>query len=286
MKQMNRLGALSFRLTEERAVRLRQYYSLITAVSFLDTYEIVEQVSDSLWSPTGLMAPIFDFVNQVWGREMLFQLQPYSVALVVLALLVAAVGYRPRLAFAVAAVFSLFCFSLTVAARGVRHPEAPMIVSLFLASLAPWSSPKDRFVDLWTIHLQRALFVFVFAASGLQKIWLSGAGWLEGDALKHHLLWAQLAYAHMEPSALQLGLNQTLASLPDLVIKVLGIGVVGAELLLPFFLYVKRVRAAALLLLLLMVVLFRFALFVPFNGIYVLFVFWLGAFDRDEAVGK
>ena len=160
-----------------------------------------------------------------------------------------------------------------------------MIVSLFLCALMPWSSQKERFVDLWTIHLQRALFVFVFVASGLQKVWLSGAEWLGGDALKHHLLWAQLAYAHTEPSAFQLGFNQMLAGLPDLLIVFLGGGVVVAELLLPFFLYVKRVRAGALFLLLLMVVLFRFTLFVPFNGIYVLFVFWLGAFDRDEAVG-
>ena len=282
---MNRLGTLSFRITQERAVRLRQVYSLITALSFLDAYEVVTKVSDSQWNPNGLMAPIFDFVGRSWGREMLFQLQPYSVALVVLALLVAAVGYKPRLAFAVAAVFSLFCFSLTVAARGLRHPEAPMIVSLFLCALMPWSSQKERFVDLWTIHLQRALFVFVFVASGLQKVWLSGAEWLGGDALKHHLLWAQLAYAHTEPSAFQLGFNQMLAGLPDLLIVFLGGGVVVAELLLPFFLYVKRVRAGALFLLLLMVVLFRFTLFVPFNGIYVLFVFWLGAFDRDEAVG-
>lgn len=279
---MSRWRSLAYWMSHDRAVRLRQVYSVITALSFIDAYELVDYTSDSHWSPNGVMVPFFEFINWCCGRDVLFRLQPYSVALVVLALSFAAAGVRPRMAFAVAAISALFCFSLTIAARGLRHPEAPMVLSLLLCAIVSWPSAKVRVVDLWTIHFQRALLVFVFVASGLQKVWLSGAEWFSGEALQHHLLWAQLAYAHTDPNAIQLYFNEMLAGLPQVAGMAMGIGVVCAELLLPFFLYMKRTRMMTLCVLLLMVILFRFTLFVPFNGIYVLFVFWHRIFDSEE----
>ncbi len=275
---------LRFDLPMKLAVRLR-FLSFMTALlCFLDAGVRLPAIAPQYWSPAGPLGPVLDFLYKNLGAEFLIQLQDVSRTIIYVGLALAAIGLRPRLTATVGAAAMLVFFSLFASARGMRHSDPPLILSLFISAITPWPSRGDRrpSVDLWPVHLQRFLFAYVFFTAGVEKLIGNPDGWIGGDVISSTLRWVQLGYAHRFPNQIQLSANQMVALFPNDLLKATGPIVVLLEVCGPILLYFRRSQGYAYFALTSLLVVFRIILFVPFSGFYALVIYWLPGFNPRQ----
>jgi hypothetical protein len=154
------------------------------------------------------------------------------------AALLAALGRRPRLAFAVAWGALLFLAALHSSAGKIMHNEVLLLLAcapvLFTSAGAHIGDRRVSVAYGWVPRAALAVTGCVYFLAGLQKVIHSGPAWVLSDNMSWVLY--QGANAGAMP-----GVARWIAGMP-LLPNLFALGAISLELLAPVILYVRRTR--------------------------------------------
>lgn len=185
---------------------------------------------DAVFAPVRLVA----WLPGVPQAEVLVAVQVLGVVAAVLA----ALGTRPRLMFAIAWVALLFLGALHGSAGKIMHNEVLLLLACVPVLLAaPGARIGDRRIAVsygWAPRASVAVVGSVYFLTGLQKVFHSGPSWILSD----NMSW--VLYQGADSGALP-AVARWIAGAPILP-NLFALGAISLELLAPVILYVRRTR--------------------------------------------
>lgn len=154
------------------------------------------------------------------------------------AALLAAIGRRPRLMFALGWLALLFLGALHTSAGKIMHNEVLLLLACVPLLFAPSDAQVgDRRISIrhgWGPRASLAVVGSVYFLTGLQKAIHSGPSWFLGE----NMSW--VLYQGADAGSLP-ALARWIAGLP-VVPNLFALGAISLELLAPVILYVRRTR--------------------------------------------